>query len=396
MGFFKRGKKDDEPEASAAGAPPEASAGEPAGRPARELIAALGSADRATRRSAAVELTARPERTAMRPLMTAYTNYGDPEVLEALRRYGSELTPAVTRDAADLSTIGVRRARVLDMLAATGDEECIRAARESLNDVDRDIHVRAAVALVQLGDLTGIDVLSADLTLTDAGLRTTALSALRELQSIPQADKAISAHVDRYLADTGAIPTDIEVSAPRLDNRDVSMTGYVYDHVLRSPHDLTIIIGSEAINMATRREGQSGELPGHDVVYSTRRMAPEEQLAALNAARDRAIAKATGPVVLIGALPGPMDSPPLPHFLTRPGGASYNAKILIVDPHEVRMVMDWYRYVKDDAEVPTHFEVILAVSNPTASAISEEEYMIYQLLPEERHEDFIRALLAHM
>jgi hypothetical protein len=241
-----------------------------------------------------------------------------------------------------------------------------------------------------------VDVLSADLSLMDAKVRTSALAALVELGDIPQAKKAIADHVERYMADAGAIPEDIEVSAPRLDNREVSLSGFVYDHVRRSPHGLTIIVGSEAINMATRHESMSTVLPGHDVVFSNRRMAPEEQIALLNSARDRAVTQPEGPVVLIGALPGPADSPPLPHFLTRAAGGSYDAKILIVDPHEVRMVMDWYHYVKDSSEVPTHFEVISAVSTPKASAISEEEYLIYGLLPEERHEDFIRALLAHM
>ncbi len=60
------------------------------------------------------------------------------------------------------------------------------------------------------------------------------------------------------------------------------------------------------------------------------------------------------------------------------------------------MAIDWYRYVTDSSEVPTDVEIILTVSRPGQTAISEEEYIIYQLVPEAREEDFIRAYLAHL
>ncbi len=366
------------------------------GQPVRDLSRMVGGTDRAARRLAAVELERRNDRTAMRPLMTAYMNYGDPEILAALRGYGKELTPAITRDASDISAVGVRRARILDMLAATGDEECSGAVRESLSDPDSEIHVRAAVALAQLGDMGAVDALSDDLSRTDSDRRTLALRALVELD-LPQAAAAVERHLDRFLSDTGAIPKDVDVSAPRLANRDVSMTSYLCQHVRNSPHTLTVIIGSEAINMASnRKDAIIADLPGHDVVFSTRRMPPEEQITLLTDARDRAAANPAVKVVVIGALPGPSDSPPVPHFLVHGDAGQYTAKIVVVDPHEVRWVMNWYHYVQDQAEIPTDFEVILVVSTPTASAISEEEFLIHELLPEDRQEDFVRALLARM
>ena len=100
--------------------------------------------------------------------------------------------------------------------------------------------------------------------------------------------------------------------------------------------------------------------------------------------------------MVLGALPAPRDRTPLPHFLTRPTEKEYTAKIVIVDPHEVRVVMEWWRYVDDKSTVPTDFEVILAISRPERSAISEEEYQIFQLLPEEQRSKFNRAFLAHI
>jgi hypothetical protein len=282
------------------------------------------------------------------------------------------------------------------MLAATGDQESVPSVRESLGAEDAEIHVTAAVALATLGDMGAIDVLAEDLSRTDVDRRTMALRALVGL-NMPQASEAVRQHLERFLADTGAIPKNVDVSAPRLANRDISMTSYVCQHVRSSPHSLTVIIGSEAINMASnRKDAITADLSGHDLVFSTRRMAPEEQIALLIAARDRAAANPAGKVVVIGALPGPSDSPPLPHFLVHGGMGAYTAKILLVDPHEVRWVMDWYHYAQDQAEIPTDFEVILAVSTPSVSAISEEEFLIHELLPEDRQEDFVRALLARM
>ncbi|MFQ5460628.1 MAG: HEAT repeat domain-containing protein, partial [Anaerolineae bacterium] len=345
---------------------------------------------------AAKRLTELGERTAMRPLMNAYMNYGDPEVLAALKTYGRDLTPAATRDAADLSIIGTRRARILDLLAATGDEVCVPAVRESVKDPDPEIHVRACSALARLDDLQGVDALAHDLRLTDITIRTLALAALRGLDH-PTAAEAVASHVERYLAEAGAVPAAISVSAPRLDNREVSLTKYVAQHIASKPHGLTVVTGSEARAMATnRRDALEGALAGCTVSFCTRRMPPEEQIAELRSARDRAAADPSDRQVVLGALPGPHDSPPLPHFLTRPDDSAYSAMVLIVDPHECRLVMDWYRYVDDKAEVETDFEVVLGVSTPAASAISEEEYLINALTPKGQEDRFVRAYLAHL
>jgi hypothetical protein len=363
---------------------------------AKALSRQVGSTDRAARRAAAAALLAMGDKSSMRPLMTSYVNYGDPEVLDVLRTYGSRLTPAVLRDADDLSIIGERRLRLLDMLAATADEEVLGAVRRSVGDADIPIHVRACAALIELGDLSGVDHLAHDLGLNEPTRRTPALEALRHFDH-PAAVKAVASHRERYLAEAGAIPERIEVSAPRLANPEASLLQHLVQHVKTAPHSLTIITGSEAINMATARRGEIDTLlAGHNLRVTTRRAPPEEQIAELEAARDQAAADPSGRYVVFGALPAPRDRVPLPHFLTAPSGTPYTAKVIILDPHEMGVVMEWWRYVDDQAQVPTDFEVILGIATPDRSPISEEEYALYQLTPEAERDRFIRAFLAHI
>jgi len=60
------------------------------------------------------------------------------------------------------------------------------------------------------------------------------------------------------------------------------------------------------------------------------------------------------------------------------------------------LAMDWYHYVVDNAEVPTDCEIILSVSRAADSPMSEEEKLIYQLIPADHKEAFVRAYLAHL
>jgi hypothetical protein len=301
----------------------------------------------------------------------------------------------VLRDADDRSIVGDRRVRILDMLAITGDEEALAAVRPSVDDVEIPIHVRACAALVELGDMGGIDHLAHDLGLNEPARRTPALRALQGMTQ-PAAVKAVNDHLERYLAEAGAIPERIEVSAPRLKTPEAGLFKHLVNHVRAAPHSLTVITGSEAINMATGRRSDLDEaLAGHNVRITTRRAPPEEQIAELEAARDSAAQDPGGRYVVFGAVPAPRDRVPLPHFLTA-GPQRYTAKIVIVDPHEMGVVMDWWRYVDDKAEIPTDFEVILGVATPERSPISEEEYILYDLTPEADKDRFVRAFLAHI
>jgi hypothetical protein len=414
MGFLKKilgGKGDDEKppppvrrSSAASSAPPKApdappadSGVSPAGGGSKQWIRALGMSEAAKRVEAAENLAGSGDRAAIRPLLNAYLNYGDREVLEAIRTYGPLVTSAASHEAHDLSNVGVRRARLMDILGATGDESLASIVRENVNDSDPLIHVRAAVALARLGDLAGVDQLAADLQqATKDALRTEALRGLAEVRDIPAAQTAIDAHVARYLGQGGAIPAEIAVSAPRLIDPDTGMTAYLIDEIIKTPHHLVVVIGSGAADIVRSRQSDLRRgLPEHTMYFLTAQMAPDEQMLALEEARDFASDNPEHTLLVMGTLPAPSDSPPLRHFLTPGRGQPYTCKLITVDPHEYGLLMDWWRYVDDKAEIPTKFEVILSASSPERSAISEEEYLIYQLTPESRIGDFSRALLAH-
>jgi hypothetical protein len=364
----------------------------------KELIRLLGTGDRDERAKAASLLAEQQNRAAIRPLMNTYLNYGDAPVLEALGSFGNAVTGPATSEAFDLSIIGQRRARLMDVLGATGDETALGAVRDFVDDSEKPIHIRACAALARLGDLNGVDMLSADLQQgTDAELRTLALAALDELGDTPGAREAINGHIERYVAEGGAIPHDIAVLAPRLDDPERPMTAFVVEEIKKTERDLVLVIGSGALELARSRQSDlKTMLEGHELYFLTQEMVPEEQMDQLDEARDIASADPDHTVLVIGKVPAPSDNPPLRHFLTTgKGGSDYSVKIIIVDPHEYTLLMDWWRYVEDQAQVETVFEVVLSASTPNQSAISQEEWLIHKLAPEDHKREFARALLAH-
>ncbi len=284
----------------------------------RTLIRYLGSSNQELRDDAAVRLGQGQERSAMRPLFNAYLNYGDPPVLEALRGYGMDLSPAVAQEANDMGLLGDRRARLMDLVALTNDPDLVKVPRADLEYPDVQVAVRAAVALTRLGDLQGIDALAAALQKPDLQHRTSALHGLAELKDFPAAQRAIDDHLDRYLAESGAVPQAIAISAPRLAQPDTGMLRYIAQHVDLHPHNLTVVVGSESVRLAANRRDEIRQaMEGHQVFLSLPNMAPEEQIDALRQARDAAEADLDEKVVFFGRIPSPHDSPPLPHFLTR-------------------------------------------------------------------------------
>jgi hypothetical protein len=364
----------------------------------KELIRLVGSGNKKSRTSAAAKLAETKERNALRPLMNSYLNHGDPEVLKALSAYGDMLTAPAIREAQDPGVVGERRLRMMDILGVTGSEEAVIAVRANV-DPERnspEIHTRACIALARLGDESGIDSLAHDLELTDPDQRTTALAALQEVDT-PSAHRAVEDHVNRYLGDAGAVPERIVMSAPCLEDPDASLTPAVAGSICGQPHNLTLLVGSGAKKMARVRQSDIRRaLKGCDVRFSTVRLAPEEQIAILEEAVKDVAADPTTHIVLVGTFPAPSDTPALPHFLVRQEGADLKAKVLFVDPHEYNLVLEWWHYVDDKAEIPTDFEVVLGVCRPETSAISREEYLIYELTPEDRTDDFLRAFLAHL
>jgi len=384
-----------EPPAPPPGPAAEGGAPEPAaGTDVKALTRQLGAPSAEARVKAARRLAEMGDRTAMRPLINAYLNYGDPPLLEALAAYRQLVGTAAIREASDLGVIGERRARIMDILGLSDDPDVAPVLRDNLADRDAMIRVAAARGLAQIGDQRGVDELAHDLQVTDADLRSRALDALAGLD-MKTAREAIQAHVERYLGEAGAVPEKIAVRAPRLAAPDTSLSEYATDEIKRAPHALTVLIGSEATRLATtRRDELRRDLPGYELRVTTPQHAPEEQIAALLDARDLAAAGETR-VVFVGPLPAPHDRLPLPHFLTATGGG-FTAKVMALDPHEYNLLMDWWHYVDDKAEVPTDFEVILPISTPDRSAISNEEHRIYELTPDARKDAFLRAYLAHL
>ncbi len=365
-------------------------------QPSKQLQRLLGASDPTRRVLAARILAQRAEVTSIRPLITAYLNSGDAEVLAALRAFGRAVATPAVRDAADAGIVGERRARLMDILGYTGASEATSAIRPYVESEDIEIHTRACLALARLGDLEAIEILSLDLERNDRQLRTLALDALRQLDA-PEARRAVEAHIGRYLGNAGAVPAEIEIAAPRLTDPDVMLSSFAAERIKAATHALTVAVGPGATRIAASRRAElQGVLGDLDVRFTTEHHTPEEQIAILEAARDQAVADPSHRVVVFGRLPSPVDRPPLPHFLRKLGGPGYTAKIMIIEPHEVNQVIGWWRYVDETRRIPTDFEVLLAISRPDNSPITEEEYLIYTLTPEAQRKEFLRAFVANL
>lgn len=362
---------------------------------AKQLNRKLGEKNINIRQAIETRLGELKDRGSMRPLVNAYLTHGDPPALEALRAYGSQLTGPMREFAQDMSNAGERRARVMDILAVTGDDQVLPIVREAVEETDPLIRTRACKALVTLGDMHGIGRLDQDLNAADATARKLALRTLIEMDN-PEAERCIDDHLKRFASDAGAVKRDVAVTAPRLANPSINLLDVVIDRLKGAERQLIMVIGSEAIGWATNeRERFMEALPDAKLHFGLRRMVPEEQIAELLAARDAAASGGCG--IFIGMVPSPRDDTPVPHFLKHSGDAEYRALILDVDPHEYLAVQAWWQYIDDKSDVDAIIEVILGVSRPSQSAITEEEFAMYKLLKNDEHRsEFIRSLLARM
>jgi len=362
---------------------------------AKELARKLGTHNEKLRRTIEKRLGELGDRTVMRSMINTYLMHGDEEAREALRGFGRSMSNALREFYQDMSNQGERRARILDLMALTGDDQMLPMVREATEHPEPLVRSRACAALTGLGDLHGVALLDHDLQTTDPEARRLALATLIELD-LPQAIKCVEEHVERFVAESGAVSHNVAVSAPRLDDPQAQLIDFVLERVAGAEQELVVVIGSETIAWATsQRERFEEALPDVELHFGTRRMVPEEQIEQLRAARDAAAAGRRA--AYVGLLPGPEDEPPLPHFLAREPGRQYGALVLDVDPHEYIAVQAWWRYLEDKSEVPAEMEVILGVSRPGVSAITDEEFALYKRLPsEEMRTRFVRALLARM
>ena len=296
MGFLKRlfgGKKEEaRPASKRVGTPTPRPAPQPrpeateapdadvAPSSAKQLARDLGSGNPERREEVARLMVASGSRTSLRPLMNCYLNYGDPGVLEALRVFGKDLAAPASREAFDLSVMGARRARLMDILGISGDESVLTTVRPNMDDVDPDIHIRSCVAVARLGDMFGIDRLEDNIRMTDPELRSLALAALMELK-MERSDRVLGDHVKRFMAEAGAVPENIVVKAPLLGSSETSLSAAVIAEVIASPQNLIMVIGSGGIQMAAqRRDAMAQALAGHGKVsFGLPLMSPEEQIA---------------------------------------------------------------------------------------------------------------------
>ncbi len=363
----------------------------------KELTRQLGTGNSTIREAVEVRLGQLGDRTAMRPLINAYLMHGDAAALEALRQYGGDLTGAARTLADDVSNEGERRARIMDVMGVSGDDDVLNVVRTNLDYPDPLVRSRAAAALARLGDMNGISRLDYDLQTNDPIARRLALHTLHEFEHLPAAAESIQDHLDRFLGDASAVPARVSVTAPRIAEPTLSLSKYIANQIKESAHTLTIVVGAEPTNWATARRGVFEEaLPDVEMHFATPRMLPEEQIAALEAARNAAAAGRRA--ALVGMLPLPSDEPPLPNLLVPvEGGKPYTVQLFIVDPHEFSQCQTWWFYIQDRVDLPTDIEVILAVSKPGSSVISEEEYELYHLLKDPaKKAQFTRALLARI
>jgi hypothetical protein len=368
--------------------------GEPIGF--QEVFRHLDSTDPAEREQAATLVAALKPQSAIHPLLRAYLHHGDRALLETLALYGDKLTLVAGRTVRDPSLSPHERARLMDVLGASGDPAAIRVLRTAgLADWDAAVHVAACAALVRLGELDGVDLLDRALHGTDVNKRLYALRATRDLDH-PALAPVRERHVLRYLAAGGAVPKNVAVALPLLLDPSADLPALVAAHVARSPRTLTIVIGPEAGVMAeAHRDVFERALPDHQLFFTPGRHSPTEQFDVLARARDAAATQPRARVALVGVLPSPQGLYPPPHFLVGNDGPRYTVRIVFVGQQDFAVIMEWWYYIEDESEIPTDFEVVLTALTLGGDRMTEEEWLTYHLAGEDRRDAFARALLAH-
>lgn len=351
--------------------------------------------DRDERRRAAVLLKALTLRPAVRPLLRAYLQHGDRFLLETLASYGDKVTIVAGREVRNAARSTTERARLMTVLGETDDPAARDILWTAVGDYEAAVHVAACAALANMGDASALELLSEALLSTDVEMRRLALRATRDVEH-PGVGRLQREHVSRYLAAGGAVPTNVTVSLPLLLDPERDVPRFVVEHVRTSPHPLTMVIGPDASDCAeTAREALEEGLADRALFFTTRRHAPQEQFDVLMAARAQAVAERRRPAVFIGDLPSPRSLYPPPHFLIDPRDGRHSARIVFVGQQEFAVVMAWWYYIEDRSEVETDYHVLLTALSIAGDRMTEEERLTYEMLDDEQHEAFGRALLAH-
>jgi HEAT repeat protein len=377
---------------------------EPTGREPRDTAEAIAfhdlclqleSNDLTERRRAAMLLSALTPRSAVRPLLRSYLEHGDRFILEALASYGDKLTLVAGREVANPARSTTERARLITVLGVSEDPAAMPILWQWVNDFEPAVHVAACAALANLGDGSAVELLSEALLSTDVETRRLALRATLDLDH-PGIARLQREHVARYLAAGGAVPANVSVSMPLLLDPLEDVPRYLVGAIQASHRSLTIVIGPEAAEVAEHhREVLEHGLHDRSLFFATKRHSPDEQFKMLMAARDHAVDREGSRPVFVGQLPSPGSQHPPPHFLRDPGLKGYTARIVFVGQQEFAVVMEWWYYIEDRSEVDTDYHVMLTALTIGGDRMTEEERLTYEMLDDQEHDRFARALLAH-
>lgn len=354
------------------------------------------------RRAAALLVAALRPADAAPALVRAYAQYGDDVLLDAARAFGHQLTAVVAREVLDHTRGPIHRARLLEVLGATGDPFAVRMLREASRDLDPTVRIAAQVALLALGDRDAADGVETALLSAKPAHRVQALQLLRRLDS-PAARRLERDHLDRFVADGGAIPADVTVALPLLLDAERDLIDHLVRTADAAPESLVLLAGPASGPLADRhRDELARRLAGRTLFFSTDRHSVTEQAEILEracAAAGRAALRRER-VVLVGPVPDPADVPPGMALLSAPGRARFEVLLVFAGPTHVAPVLRWWSYMAAGSPVVGRVHVVLTDLVLGAERLGPEALAVYAAWCArdggERDDALARAVLARL
>lgn len=364
------------------------------------LGAQLLDASPEVRRGAALLVAALRPADAAPALVRAYARYGDDVLRDAARAYGPQLTAAAARAALDHSLGASQRCRLLELLGGTGDVFAVRLLREAAKDLDPLVRIAAAVALLALGERDAAEGVEAALLSPRPEHRAAALRLLRRLE-LPAARALEQAHLERFIADGGAVPSDITVGLPLLLDAGADLVDHLARLAEASAETLLLLSGPATGPLADhRREAFARRLADRTLLFTTDRHSVAEQAEQL--ARACAAAAAAAPhgrqVVVVGPLPDPADVWPGLTLFTTPSRARFEARLVLAGPQRIAPVLRWWGYLRTTSPVATRLHVVLTDLVLGSERLGPEALAVYEAWQARaggvRDDALARALLA--
>ncbi|MEO8082637.1 MAG: hypothetical protein ABI780_02380 [Ardenticatenales bacterium] len=354
------------------------------------------------RRSAALLAAAFRPADAAPALVRAYAQYGDEVLLDAARAFGHHLTAVVAREVLDHSRGTLHHARLLELLGATGDPFAAHTLREASHDLDATVRIAAQVALLALEDRDAADGVESALLSPRPAHRVQALQLLRRLDN-PAARALERAHMERFVADGGAIPADITVALPLLLDAEGDLIDYLVRATDAASESLVLLAGPASGPLADRhRDDLARRLGGRTLFFSTDRHSVAEQadILALACAAAGRVAPRGEKVVLVGPVPDPADALPGMDLLSAPGRARFEARLVFAGPTHAAPVLRWWSYLAAASPVPGRIHTVLTDLVLGAERLGPEALAVYAAWCArdggERDDALARALLARL